>query len=135
MGWAIDGANRHDSILFEPTLESVADRGLIPDLETLHLDRAYDSKPVRALCEAAGITDVICAKKRPRGQTNHTKIRTPLGLRWAVERTNSALTNYGQLRRNTDRLTQHRQAQLSLAITFIITIKLINWRNRWNPTN
>ena len=42
---AIDGANRHDSILFEPTLESVADRGLIPDLETLHLDRAYDSKP------------------------------------------------------------------------------------------
>ncbi len=27
----------------------------------------------------------------------------PMGLRWPVERTNSWLSNYGQLRRNTDR--------------------------------
>ena len=47
VGWATDGANRHDSILFEPTLDSVADRGLVFDVETLHLDRAYDSKAVR----------------------------------------------------------------------------------------
>ncbi|MCY4369368.1 MAG: transposase, partial [bacterium] len=98
-------------------------------------DRGYDSKAVRALCEAVGITDVICAKKRPRGQANHTKLSTPLGMRWTVERTNSWLSNYGQLRRNTDRRTHHRLAQLALAIVFIITIKLINWRNRWNPTN
>ena len=121
VGWATDGANRHDSVLFEPTLESVADRGLIPDLETLHLDRAYDSNPVRALCEAVGITDLICARKRPRGQANHTTTPTPLGMRWTVERTNSWLSNYGQLRRNTDRRIQHRLAQLCLAITFIIT--------------
>jgi len=95
----------------------------------------YDSKGVRAFCEAVGITDVICAKKRPRGQAKHTKLPTPLGMRWTVERTNSWLSNYGQLRRNTDRRTHHRLAQLALAIVFIITIKLINWRNRWNPTN
>ena len=65
VGWATDGANRHDSILFEPTLEAVSDRGLLFDVETLHLDRGYDSKGVRAFCEAVGITDVICAKKRP----------------------------------------------------------------------
>ena len=124
MGWATDGANRHDSILFEPTLNSAAQRGLLLDVETLHLDRAYASKAVRALCEAAGITDVICARKRPRGQANHTKQPTPLGMRWTVERTNSWLSNYGQLRRNTDRNPQHRLAQLALAITFIITIKL-----------
>jgi len=135
VGWATDGANRHDSILFEPTLEAVASRGLIPDIGTLHLDRGYDSKTVRALCEAAGITDVICARKRPQGQANHTKLPTPLGMRWTVERTNSWLSNYGQLRRNTDRRTHHRLAQLALAITLIITIKLIDWRNRWNPTN
>ena len=135
VGWATDGANRHDSILFEPTLESVADRGLIPDLETLHLDRAYDSKAVRALCEAVGITDVIYAKRRPRGQANHTKSPTPLGVRWTVERTSAWLSNYGQLRRNTDRRIQHRLAQLGLAIALTITVKLINWRNRWNPTN
>jgi len=135
VGWATDGANRDDSILFEPTLEAVIDRGLLFDVEALHLDRGYDSKAVRALCEAVGITDVICAKKRPRGQANHTKLSTPLGMRWTVERTNSWLSNYGQLRRNTDRRTHHRLAQLALAIVFIITIKLINWRNRWNPTN
>jgi len=135
IGWATDGANRHDSILFEPTLESLADRGLLFDVETLHLDRAYDSKAVRALCEALDITDVVCARKRPRGQANHTKPATPLGMRWTVERTNSWLSNYGQLRRNTDRRIQHRLAQLCLAIVLIITVKLINWRNRWNPTN
>lgn len=135
IGWAADGANRHDSILFEPTLEAVARRGLLPDVDTIHLDRAYDSQRIRRLCAKAGITDIICAKKRPRGQGNHTKTTTPLGMRWTVERTNSWLTNYGQLRRNTDRNPHHRLAQLALAITFIITIKLINWRNRWNPTN
>jgi len=132
LGWATDGANRHDSILFGPTLEAVADRGLLFDVETLHLDRGYDSKPVQALCEAAGITDIICARKRPRGQANHTKLPTPLGMRWTVERTNSWLSNYGQLRRNTDRHPHHRLAQLALAITLIITIKLIDYRNRWN---
>ena len=123
VGWATDGANRHDSILFEPTLDSAARRGLLFDVETLHLDRGYDSKAVQALCQAAGITDVICARKRPRGQTNHTKLPTPLGMRWTVERTNSWLTNYGQLRRNTDRRIRHRLAQLALAIALIITIK------------
>ena len=78
---------------------------------------------MRALCQAAGITDVICAKKRPRGQANHTKLPTPLGMRWTVERTNSWLSNYGQLRRNTDRphptpttITDELLAQISLAI-------------------
>ena len=33
LGWAADGANRHDSILFDPTLTDVARRGLIPDTE------------------------------------------------------------------------------------------------------
>ena len=54
-------------------------------------------------------------------------------MRWTVERTNSWLSNYGQLRRNTDRRIQHRLTQL--AVVLIIAIKLINWRNRRNPTN
>ena len=135
VGWATDGANRHDTILFEPTLQAVHARGLLPDIETLHLDRGYDNKRVSELCQALGITDVICARKRPPGQANHTKVATPLGMRWTVERTNSWLSNYGQLRRNTDRHTHHRHAQLQLAITLIITIKLIDWRNRWSPNS
>ena len=73
----------------------------------LHLDRGYNSR-VHRLCNSPAITDVICAKRRPRDQTNHIKLPTPLGIRWTVERTNPWLTNYGQLRRNTDRPTPTR---------------------------
>ena len=64
VGWAADGANRHDTILFEPTLDDVARRGLLGDVETLHLDRGYDSATVRRLCTQAGIDDVLCARRR-----------------------------------------------------------------------
>ena len=57
----------------------------------------------------------------------------PLGLRWPIERTNSWLSNFGQLRRNTDRSVAHRAAQLALAVVFLLTAKLIDWRDRWSP--
>ena len=132
VGWAADGANRHDQVLFEPTLTAAADRGLLEDIETLHLDRGYDSDRVRRCAADWGINDIICARRRPRGTATH-KTTTPLGLRWPVERTNSWLSNFGQLRRNTDRYPHHRLAQLALAIVLLICIKLINWRNRWSP--
>jgi hypothetical protein len=53
-------------------------------------------------------------------------------MRWPVERTNSWLSNYGQLRRNTDRRITHRLAQFALAIALILTIKLVKWADRWN---
>ena len=54
-----------------------------------------------------------------------------LGLRWIVEATNSWLSNYGQLRRNTDRRNRHRHAALCLATTVLIIGKLIDLRDRW----
>jgi hypothetical protein len=36
------------------------------------------------------------------------------------------------MRRNTDRKQVHRLAQLALAVAFILTAKLIDWRNRWS---
>ena len=130
---ATDGANRHDTILLAPTLQAARRRGLLPDVETFHLDRAYDSGAVVGLCARYGITDVVCAKKRPPGQAKPKRLKTPLGMRWTVERTHSWLSNYGQLRRNTDRRVRHRQAQLSLAVVLLITAKLIDWRDRWSP--
>jgi hypothetical protein len=56
-----------------------------------------------------------------------------LGLRWAVERSNSWFSNFGQLRRNTDRFTIHRLAQIALAVTLILTVKLFKWADRWSP--
>ena len=43
IGWATDGANRNDCVLLPPTLEDVARRGLLEEIETLHLDRGYDN--------------------------------------------------------------------------------------------
>ena len=55
VGWSADGANRHDQVLFAPTLDAAADRGLLADVETLHLDRGYDSATVRACAADRGI--------------------------------------------------------------------------------
>jgi IS5 family transposase len=130
IGWVIDGANRNDSILLAPTLQTVADRGLLLDVETLHLDRGYDSFLTTQRCQTAGLTDVICAKKRRKGKPKIKKAPT-LGLRWPVERTNSWLSNFGQLRRNTDRFSLQRLGQMALAITLILTVKLVKWARRW----
>lgn len=132
IGWVIDGANRNDNILLEPSLQAVAERGLLLDVETLHLDRGYDSALTLERCHGLGLTDIVCAKKKRKGETKAKKPLT-LGLRWPVERTNSWFSNFGQLRRNTDRRIIHRLAQLALAVVLLITAKLIDWRNRWNP--
>jgi transposase len=134
LGWAIDGANRHDIPLLQPTLAFVEQTGLLDEIETIHLDRGYDANTVRDLLDDLDIHDAVIARKRPRGTTKHQgRLPAPLGLRWTVERTNSWLSNYGQLRRNTDRNPTHRLAQFALAITITITVKLISharWLNR-----
>ena len=106
-------------------------RGLLIDIETIHLDRGYDFERVREDCRTRGLTDIVCAKRRQRDHAEK-KISIPLGLRWPVERTNSWLSNFGQLRRSTDRTSAQRLGQLALAITLIITVKLVRWAKRWN---
>jgi transposase len=130
IGWVTDGANRHDCILLPPTLDAIRGRGLLQEIETLHLDRGYDSGVVRSQCLERGLTDCIIAERRKTGTADKPK-RVPLGMRWPVERTNSWLSNFGQLRRNTDRFISHRLAQFSLAVALIITIKLVKWSKRW----
>lgn len=132
LGWAIDGANRNDVRLVEPTLEDVRTNGLLEDIDTLHLDRGYDYPVVRDRLARLGLDDLAIQKRKQPG-IDQPKRPLTLGLRWVVEGSNSWLSNYGQLRRNTDRRTRHRHAQLCLVTTLLITAKLIDWRNRWNP--
>ena len=137
-GWTTAGANRNDIVLFGPTLDSDAGRGLVQEIETLHLDKGYDSSTMRTATEAAGLTDVVCAKRRKPGEPKPAKVKIKagshtMGMRWPVERTNSWITNYGQLRRNTDRRHAHRDAALALATVAIITVKLVKWAERWQP--
>jgi len=130
-GWAIDGANRNDSVMLEPTLDDAKERGLLQEIETIWLDRAYDSDVTRQRLIDRLIDDAIIAKKRKKGEATG-KNPQPMGMRWPVERTNAWLAAYGQLRRNTDRKSVHRLAQFALALTFLLTAKLIDWRNRWS---
>ncbi len=75
----------------------------------------------------------LCKETPPRNRTRQKHV--PRGQRWPIERTNSWLSNYGQLRRNTDRSPHHRLAPFALAITLLIAAKLIDWRNRYTPTH
>jgi transposase len=132
IGVAVDGANRNDSALLADTLDDAKRMGLLGDVETIWLDRGYDSTVTRERLAERGITDAVIARRRRRGDPR-PKQNQPMGLRWPVERTNSWLSNFGQLRRNTDRKPTHRLAQFALAVVFLLTAKLIDWRNRWSP--
>lgn len=132
IGWEQAGANRNDCVLLNPTLDAIDARGLLGDIDTLHLDRGYDNNIVRTRCTELGLDDLIVGKKRQRGH-GKVKLSVSLGMRWPVERTNSWLSNFGQLRRNTDRFIHQRLDQFALAIAAIITIKLIKWADRWSP--
>jgi len=117
VGWAIDGANRNDVRMLEPTLDAVTQSGLLADIGTLHLDRGYDYPIVRERLAGYGLTDLDIQR---RGTKQPGKQPVRLGLRWIVEATNSWWSNYGQLRRNTDRRNRHRHAALCLATTILI---------------
>jgi transposase len=131
LGWASDGANRNDSVMLEPTLDDAGGRGLLADIETIWLDRGYDSEVTRERLAARLLNDAVIAKKRKKGEAK-AKNPQPMGMRWPVERTNAWLAAFGQLRRNTDRKIIHRLAQFALAVTFMLTAKLIDYRNRWS---
>lgn len=129
IGWAIDGANRNDIRMLGATLDAVTDAGLLADISTLHLDRGYDYPVVRAQLSDLGLEDVDIQRRGTKEPGKKQPVR--LGLRWIVEATNSWWSNYGQLRRNTDRRSHHRHAALCLATTVLIVGKLITYRDRW----
>ena len=131
LGWAIGPANRNDCTLLEPTMQDLARHGLLDRIGTLHLDRGYDFPKTRTRLAALGITHITIQPCRPKG-SGEPKPPVRFGLRWIVESTNSWLSNYGQLRRSTDRKTIHRHAHLCLATAIIITTRLID-SNRTTP--
>jgi hypothetical protein len=86
LGRAIGGANRYDITLVGATFDAADDQVLLDDIETLHLDRGYDNGVTRAAVADAGITDLVCAKRRSVGiratsksEDDQTESRLPLG--------------------------------------------------------
>lgn len=135
IAWAPGGANRHDVTLLEQTLDVLDARGYEVELQLVHLDRGYDYAFVHQMLGEAGIgADIARRRRRARrskGRTEPKHPRIPIGERWPVERANSWLTNFGQLRRNTDRKPIHREAALDLGVALVLTTKLVKWKQRY----
>jgi hypothetical protein len=66
-GRTASAANRNDSVLLVPTLENADRRGLTEEIETICLDRGYDSAATRARLVEARLDDAVIAKKPKRG--------------------------------------------------------------------
>jgi transposase len=139
IAWIPAAANTPDPQLLDDTLAMLDARGYELEVQTAHLDRGYDSLTVRAGFAEAGIDAHIAhrATRQVRGRKYGTRARNkiPLGRRWKVERANSWLSNYGQLRRNTDRKPIHREAALDLTVAIVITIKLVKWHQRYGTNH
>lgn len=130
MAWVLDSANRHDYALLKPTLEILDNAGLARHTGCLHLDRGYGYKDVRTRAAAHNINHLDVVMRRKPGQGPVPLIG--LGKRWIVEAANSWLASHGQLRRNTDRKPQARNAAFELAVALLITTRLIDWRQTWH---
>jgi hypothetical protein len=127
-GLATAGANRHDSKLLEPTIEAAQQQlgDTLPEHPTLHLDSAYTGKACAAVLDAHAYNAVIAAKG----------VKTPIqaGKRWPVERTNSWMNDYGEVRRGFQRTRATTEFFLYLAATFVTVRCLIRearTRYRW----
>jgi hypothetical protein len=125
-------AHRNDVRLLEPTLDTIDQAGLLADIGVLHLDRSDDSPAVRDRLRVAGV-DQFEIQRRGTKLPGVKRQPLRLGLRWVVEATNTWWSNYGQLRRNTDRRPRHRHAALWLATAILMAAGSSTWRNRWNP--
>lgn len=129
LGLAAAGANRHDSKLLEPTIAATKLQvgTALPERPTCHLDSAYLGKAVAAVLDEHDFDAVIAAKG----------VKAPIQAttRWPVERTNSWMNNFGEIRRCYQRTTATTEFFLYLAAAFVTVRSLIQQarkRYRWD---
>ena len=117
---AVDGANRHDMKLLEPTLQAMAVQRPEPTPEkpqNLSLDKGYDYPQVRELVDAYGYTGHI----RARGEEKVAKQEIPgyRARRWVVERTHSWLNRFRRLLIRWEKKVENYLAMLHFACAWI----------------
>ena len=120
-------ANRHDSPLLEPTLDTLARLDPLPDSITVHLDRGYDSAVTRERLAARGLLAEIAEKGKPAPLT--------AGKRWVVERTNAWTNAHKKLVWCTERRARVVEFWLAFSAVIITVGRLVReaWtRYRWD---
>ena len=120
IGLAIDGANRNDCKLVEPTILSVPIERPAPTPEVAQgmcLDKAYDHDFIRELLEGLDFTPHI----RSRGEEARA-LRADLGeraRRWVVERIHSWINRYRSLLTRWSKKTKNHEALLKFSFALI----------------
>ena len=120
IGLVVDGANRHDMKLTEPTLASVVIERPEPTPEQqqhLCLDKGYDYEAVRELVDRYGYTAHI----RARGEEKADKREIPgyRARRWVVERTHSWMNRFRRLLIRWEKDEENYLAMLHFACAWI----------------
>ena len=92
----------------------------------MHLDAGYDCRPCRTELAQRGLHERISRRGKP--------APVQVGKRWVVERTNSWLNDFGQLRRCTERRKTCVEAYLALAAAIVIlrALRAAWYRYRWD---
>lgn len=120
-------ANRHDSPLLEPTLDTLDRVGPLPAAMCVHLDRGYDSGVTRVRLAARALLAEIAANGKPAPLT--------AGKRWVVERTNAWTNAHKKLVWCTERRAQVIDFWLAFSAVIIIVGRLVRqaWTHyRWD---
>jgi putative transposase len=120
IGLVVDGANRHDMKLTEPTLASVVVERPHPSPEhpqNICLDKGYDYPQVRELAEGYGYTVHI----RTRGEETAARREIPgyRARRWVVERTHSWMNRFRRLLIRWEKKVENYIALLHFACAWI----------------
>lgn len=127
LGGLIVTGSANDYPLLQPTLDEICARDWTAAIGRLQLDRGYGYKSLPTKLDRHQINDVIVTMRNLPNQG-----RVPLaGLnrRWIIERTNSWLTNFRQLKINWDRTTDHRLAALQLGLTILTIYRIVDHLN------
>jgi putative transposase len=120
LGLAIDGANRHDSKMVEPTLKSIPVKRPKPTRnkpQGMCLDKGYDYDNVRDLVKEFGYTAHIKA----RGEEAQA-IKRQAGFkarRWVVERTHSWMNRFRRILTRWEKKAENYLALLHLVCGLI----------------
>lgn len=127
LGGVIVTGSANDYPLLQPTLDQITARDWTAAIDTLHLDRGYGYPSLPTKLVRHQINHVAVTMRNKPGEG-----RVPLvGLkrRWVVERTNSWLTNYRQLKINQDRTIEHRLAALHLGMAILMIYRIVDHHN------
>ncbi len=115
---AVDGANRHDSKLLEPTLSALVVE-VSKSTQHLCLDAGYTGEACRITVESAGYVPHI----RSRGEEKTEKsMEGKNPRRWVVERTHSWLNRWRKL------LVSFEKTQASYEALLKLACGLVTWR-------